>query len=354
MGRRAKKQATEFYSNQPGFNARMTRENFLAELKQSGHFSKAMLRRIERATEYAFRAHGTNYGRKSERDPRLRHSGEPYITHPLAVARAVTQSGGNEHHVIIALLHDVPELFEKDEDKNRAIQHIRQEFGDQIASSIDLLTQRKPSRNKQTNYRNYLLRLLNSGDLAAIWVKLQDASHNLSTLEHLPEEKRGSTLRKYTTLHDIAQHLDETTTDEIGKYLARHGIMPQVIGVRGRVVTVPPRDNINAAMLMRLPRASARAIVVYRPNERSPGKLTVGLPLHNERGITPEFWEAQLDAIAQKTGIINGSKRLPKLLPTHAGNRAHYELDVSPGKLEALKRALRAIHKNHFPEWTPS
>jgi len=354
MGRSARRRAAEFYESQPGFNARTQKNAFLAELKATGRFSQAMLRRIERATNYAFTAHGTDYGRISTRDPRLRHNGDPYITHPLAVARAVAESGGREHHIIIALLHDVPELFERDEGKNRAIAHISKEFGESIASSVDLLTQRKPSRNKQANYRNYLTRLLNSGDLAAIWVKLQDASHNLSTLEHLPEEKRMSTLRKYAILHEIAQHLDENITQRIGEYLSHHGMTPELKGVRGRIVTVPPRDNINAALLLRLPRASARAIVLYQASTKQPRRVTVGLPLHQERGITPEFWETQLAAICEKTGTISGFRRVPKRLPTHAGNRAHYELEIPAEKIDALKRQLRAIHKNHFPEWTPS
>ena len=88
------------------------------------HYPDADIELVKRAYSYAAEAH----------EPQKRASGEPYITHPAAVAVLVAQLGMDAATVAAALLHDVPE------DTARKIDDIRREFGDEIARLVDGVT----------------------------------------------------------------------------------------------------------------------------------------------------------------------------------------------------------------------
>lgn len=118
-----------------------------------------------------------------------RKSGEPYIYHPIEVARIVAgEIGLGETSIICALLHDVVE------DTNYTVDDIRQMFGDKIASIIDGLTKIKEifdhsSASAQAeNFRKILLTL--SDDVRVILIKLADRLHNMRTLDAMIQEKQ--------------------------------------------------------------------------------------------------------------------------------------------------------------------
>jgi GTP pyrophosphokinase len=118
-----------------------------------------------------------------------RHSGEPYIYHPLEVATIVAgEIGLGTTSIVSALLHDVVE------DTNYSLQDIRFHFGDKVAQLIDGLTKieeiiDKPSSSPQAeNFRKILLTL--SQDVRVILIKLADRLHNMRTLEALPVDKQ--------------------------------------------------------------------------------------------------------------------------------------------------------------------
>ena len=118
-----------------------------------------------------------------------RKSGEPYIYHPLEVARIVAgEIGLGETSIICALLHDVVE------DTYYTVDDIRQMFGDKIASIIDGLTKIKEifdhsSASAQAeNFRKILLTL--SDDVRVILIKLADRLHNMRTLDAMIPEKQ--------------------------------------------------------------------------------------------------------------------------------------------------------------------
>lgn len=118
-----------------------------------------------------------------------RKSGEPYIYHPLEVARIVAgEIGLGETSIICALLHDVVE------DTNYSVDDIRQMFGEKIATIIDGLTKIKEifdqtSASAQAeNFRKILLTL--SDDVRVILVKLADRLHNMRTLDAMIPEKQ--------------------------------------------------------------------------------------------------------------------------------------------------------------------
>jgi guanosine-3',5'-bis(diphosphate) 3'-pyrophosphohydrolase len=118
----------------------------------------------------------------------LRLSGEPYILHPIAVARIVTQEMGlGVKSIVSALLHDVVE------DTEFTLEDIENYFGPKIASIVDGLTKisgvfDKNSTLQAENFRKMLLTL--SDDVRVILIKLADRLHNMRTLGSLPTAKQ--------------------------------------------------------------------------------------------------------------------------------------------------------------------
>jgi guanosine-3',5'-bis(diphosphate) 3'-pyrophosphohydrolase len=133
---------------------------------------------IEKAFKIAFEAH------KNAR----RRSGEPYILHPLAVARIVTEDIGlGVKSIVAALLHDVVE------DTEYTLEEIEHNFGAKIASIIDGLTKigelyDSNSSLQAENFRKMLLTL--SDDVRVILIKLADRLHNMRTLGSMPRDKQ--------------------------------------------------------------------------------------------------------------------------------------------------------------------
>ena len=133
-----------------------------------------------------------------------RKSGEPYIIHPIAVAKIVNQEIGlGARSIATALLHDAVE------DTDYTLEDVNREFGPKIASLIDGLTKISGTYNKGTsssmqaeNFRRMLLTL--SDDLRVILIKIADRLHNMRTLDSMPENKKmkvaGETIFLYAPL----------------------------------------------------------------------------------------------------------------------------------------------------------
>lgn len=117
-----------------------------------------------------------------------RKSGEPYITHPLAVARiVVAEIGLGVKSIMAALLHDVVE------DTDYTVEDIRYRFGDKVAQLVDGLTKLsgvfdKESSEQAENFKRMILTL--SDDVRVIIVKLADRLHNMRTLGSMLPHKQ--------------------------------------------------------------------------------------------------------------------------------------------------------------------
>ncbi len=116
-----------------------------------------------------------------------RKTGEPYIIHPIAVARIVAEElelGANP--VIAAFLHDVVE------DTDYTIEDIRERFGDDVAFLVGVVTKQKKEKyelSKQVdNYRQILASV--QYDVRAILIKLADRLHNMRTLDSMRPDKQ--------------------------------------------------------------------------------------------------------------------------------------------------------------------
>lgn len=119
-----------------------------------------------------------------------RRTGEPYIYHPLEVARIVAgEIGLGETAIISALLHDVVE-----DNPDYSLETIRKPFGDKVAYIVDGLTkikdgyQVKESSAQAENIKKMMLTL--SDDVRVILIKLADRLHNMRTLDAMPAYKQ--------------------------------------------------------------------------------------------------------------------------------------------------------------------
>lgn len=133
--------------------------------------------RIRDAYHFAFEAH------KDQR----RKTGEPYIIHPIAVARIVAEElelGANP--VIAAFLHDVVE------DTPYTIEDIRQRFGNDVAFLVDVVTKKKRKKYDKSKQVDNFKQILESVqfDVRALLVKLADRLHNMRTLSSMRPDKQ--------------------------------------------------------------------------------------------------------------------------------------------------------------------
>ena len=157
--------------------------------------------RCRNAEEFAVVQKAFEFANEAHKNVR-RRSGEPYILHPIEVAKIVVKDIGLGYKSITAaLLHDVVE------DTDYTTEDIKSLFGDKIASLVDGLTKIKTvldneDRTKSTsintpslqaeNFKRILLTL--NDDVRVVLIKLADRLHNCRTIEFMPEHKREKIL----------------------------------------------------------------------------------------------------------------------------------------------------------------
>ena len=135
---------------------------------------------IKKAYEYAAAKHSGTF----------RGTGEPYIRHPLRVARFVTEWGFESDVIMAAILHDVVE------DCDTPLAEIREEFGTNVADIVDTVTalsDKDFADHTLTKVQKDMLsdaRLQQKMNDKALYVKIADRLDNLSTLSGVSEEKR--------------------------------------------------------------------------------------------------------------------------------------------------------------------
>ena len=119
-----------------------------------------------------------------------RSSGEPYIIHPVAVAKIVLDYGMDCQSVAAAMLHDTVE------DTDMTLEDVKKEFGAEICALVDGLTKlgkvpldiKDKEEQQAENVRKMLLAM--SEDIRVIIIKLADRLHNVRTLNFMPPQKR--------------------------------------------------------------------------------------------------------------------------------------------------------------------
>ena len=129
-----------------------------------------------------------------EHKGQIRHSGEPYLVHPMEVADILADMKLDAVCIAAGLLHDVIE------DTLTTPEKIRDKFGEDVAHIVEGVTKigaipfSSTEERQAENFRKMLLAMVD--DIRVILVKLADRLHNMRTLEHVPEEKRARTAQE--------------------------------------------------------------------------------------------------------------------------------------------------------------
>lgn len=176
-----------------------------------------------------------------------RQSGEPYIQHPLEVAKILADMRMDHETLVAAILHDVIEDTPVVKDR------IVEEFGAEVADIVDglsKLTQIEFESHAEAQAQNFQKMLMAmADDIRVILVKLADRLHNMRTLGALAPQKRRRIARETLDIYaPIAQRLGMNAIrlelEELGfqaLYPLRHGVLTRVIhkirGNRKEVIT---------------------------------------------------------------------------------------------------------------------
>ncbi len=159
----------------------------------------ASLKRCANQDEYEDVIRAFEFANEAHKGVR-RKSGEPYIIHPIAVAKIVVQEIGLGYKSIVtALLHDIVE------DTEYTVEDIERLFGAKVASLVDGLTKIKSAMDNKhnsggnnevsmqaENFKRILLTL--NDDVRVVLIKLADRLHNLRTIGSMPERKKDKIL----------------------------------------------------------------------------------------------------------------------------------------------------------------
>lgn len=153
----------------------------------------ALVRTYNPKTNEALIRAAYDYGGEMH-EGQFRHSGEPYFTHPVAVAAILTEQRLDDATIITALLHDTIE------DTKASYTEVSELFGEETAKLVDGVTkltnlQLTSSETKQAeNFRKLFMAM--SKDLRVILVKLADRLHNMRTIKSMRPEKQVQKARE--------------------------------------------------------------------------------------------------------------------------------------------------------------
>lgn len=202
-------------------------------------------------------------------DGQKRVSGEPYIYHPIAVARIMAEMRMDYQSIIAALLHDVIE------DTDVVKEHIAEKFGDEVAALVDGVSKlsqiqfRSKAEAQAENFSKMLLAM--AKDIRVIIIKLADRLHNMRTLGAMRPDKRrrisketmeiyapiANRLGIYKMRHEL---LDLATYNAYPmRYTAINNACQKLIGHRKEVFS-----TIKTSLQSRLEEVKLEAKISYR------------------------------------------------------------------------------------------
>lgn len=151
-------------------------ETLVNELKN--YLDGKQIAAIEHAYLFAKKAH----------EGQLRYTGDPYITHPLAVAEILAEMRMDPQTIMAAIMHDVIE--DTKVEKEDLVKHFGKEVAD-LVDGVTKLTQIEFETRAQAQAENFRKMVMAMAkDIRVILVKLADRLHNMRTLSCLPPEKR--------------------------------------------------------------------------------------------------------------------------------------------------------------------
>jgi RelA/SpoT family (p)ppGpp synthetase len=177
--------------------------------KLESYLPPGEVERVQDAYDFAYEAH----------QGQRRRSGEPYITHPVAVADLLADLRLDPQTLIAAILHDVIE------DTPTLKEEINRRFGEEVAelvdgvSKLDQIQFKSREEAQAESFRKMLLAMVR--DIRVIMVKLADRTHNMRTLGAMPPAKRRAvareTLEIYAPIADrLGMHAIKTELEDLG------------------------------------------------------------------------------------------------------------------------------------------
>lgn len=219
---------------------------------------KADVRSVERAYDVA-----AHYHREQRR-----RSGDPYITHPLAVATILAELGMTPPTIVAALLHDTVE------DTAYSLGSLQKDFGEEVASLVDGVTKLDKVKFGEAAEAETLRKMVvaMSRDIRVLVIKLADRLHNMRTLRYLRREKQERTARQTLEIYaPLAHRLGMNTLKWELEDLAFAALYPKRYDEIARLVAEhsPRRDDYVQKVVEEvsadLQEAKIRATVSGRP-----------------------------------------------------------------------------------------
>ena len=219
---------------------------------------KADLALLERAYLTAEKMHGTQ----------MRKSGDPYITHPLAVTTILADIGMTESTLAASLLHDTVE------DTPYTLDQVRQDFGDEIAQLVDGVTKLDKVKYGDSAQAETIRKMIvaMSRDIRVLVIKLADRLHNMRTLRYVRQETQERVARETLDIYaPLAHRLGMNTIKWELEDLAFATLHPKIYDEIVRMVAerAPSRDQFLAEVITQveadLREAKVKAKVTGRP-----------------------------------------------------------------------------------------
>jgi guanosine-3',5'-bis(diphosphate) 3'-pyrophosphohydrolase len=231
-------------------------EPLVKSLRQ--YHPKSDVKLLERAYDMATYLH---------RDQK-RNSGDPYITHPLAVAMVLAELGMTVPTLVAALLHDTVE------DTEYSLSDLRDDFGDEVARLVDGVTKLDKVKYGQASAAETVRKMVvaMAKDIRVLVIKLADRLHNMRTLEFLPPDKQERIARDTLEIYaPLAHRLGMNTIKWELEDLAFATLFPKLFEEIVRLVgtRAPSRElylsKVVAAVEEDLHEARIKASVTGRP-----------------------------------------------------------------------------------------
>ena len=213
---------------------------------------------LERAYRTAERLH----------EPQKRKSGDPYITHPLAVTTILAEIGMPEPVLVAALLHDTVE------DTPYTLEQLTADFGAEVAALVDGVTKldkvKYGAAAQSETIRKMIVAM--SKDIRVLVIKLADRLHNMRTLRYVPQASQERTARETLDIYaPLAHRLGMNTLKWELEDLAFATLHPKIYDEIVRLVAerAPSRDQFLAQVITQVEQdlkdAKIRAKVTGRP-----------------------------------------------------------------------------------------
>jgi RelA/SpoT family (p)ppGpp synthetase len=261
--------------------------------------------RVQAAYDFAFQAH----------EGQRRRSGEPYITHPVAVADLLADLRLDAQTMIAAILHDVME------DTPTLKEEITTRFGTEVAelvdgvSKLDQIQFKSRAEAQAESFRKMLLAMVR--DIRVIMVKLADRTHNMRTLGAMPPAKRRTiareTLEIYAPIANrLGMHAIKVELEELGfraLYPRRYKVIETAVRKArgnqkqfvGRIKTSLEAALERAGIPARVAGREKDVYSIYRKMRRKKVSLNEIVDVHGLRIIVGDA-----DTCYRTLGVVHG------------------------------------------------